>query len=45
MTWDPAPFRAAISSTHETFVEHVATSAMPTEFGDFRAVAYRSRSN
>jgi 3,4-dihydroxy 2-butanone 4-phosphate synthase/GTP cyclohydrolase II len=26
----------------ERFVEHVATSAMPTVFGDFRAVAYRS---
>ena len=26
----------------ETFVEHVATSAMPTAFGPFRAVAYRS---
>lgn len=26
----------------ERFVEHVATSAMPTIFGDFRAVAYRS---
>jgi 3,4-dihydroxy 2-butanone 4-phosphate synthase/GTP cyclohydrolase II len=26
----------------ERFVEHVATSAMPTVFGEFRAVAYRS---
>jgi 3,4-dihydroxy 2-butanone 4-phosphate synthase/GTP cyclohydrolase II len=26
----------------ERLVEHVATSAMPTVFGDFRAVAYRS---
>ncbi|MEU7810890.1 bifunctional 3,4-dihydroxy-2-butanone-4-phosphate synthase/GTP cyclohydrolase II [Pseudonocardia sp. NPDC049154] len=26
----------------EEFVEHVAESAMPTLFGDFRAVAYRS---
>jgi 3,4-dihydroxy 2-butanone 4-phosphate synthase / GTP cyclohydrolase II len=26
----------------ELLVEHVATSAMPTVFGDFRAVAYRS---
>ncbi|MFC5138331.1 bifunctional 3,4-dihydroxy-2-butanone-4-phosphate synthase/GTP cyclohydrolase II [Actinomycetospora rhizophila] len=26
----------------ERFVEHVATSAMPTAFGAFRAVAYRS---
>ncbi|MBW0111849.1 bifunctional 3,4-dihydroxy-2-butanone-4-phosphate synthase/GTP cyclohydrolase II [Pseudonocardia sp. KRD-182] len=26
----------------EQLVEHVATSAMPTVFGDFRAVAYRS---
>lgn len=26
----------------ERFVEHVATAAMPTVFGDFRAVAYRS---
>ncbi|MEV1291963.1 bifunctional 3,4-dihydroxy-2-butanone-4-phosphate synthase/GTP cyclohydrolase II [Pseudonocardia sp. NPDC049635] len=26
----------------ERFVEHVATSTMPTEFGEFRAVAYRS---
>lgn len=26
----------------ESFVEHVATSAMPTAFGLFRAVAYRS---
>lgn len=27
---------------NEQFVEHVAASAMPTVFGDFRAVAYRS---
>ncbi|OZM80782.1 bifunctional 3,4-dihydroxy-2-butanone-4-phosphate synthase/GTP cyclohydrolase II [Pseudonocardia sp. MH-G8] len=26
----------------ERFIEHVATSAMPTVFGEFRAVAYRS---
>jgi 3,4-dihydroxy 2-butanone 4-phosphate synthase/GTP cyclohydrolase II len=26
----------------ERLVEHVATSAMPTEFGEFRAVAFRS---
>lgn len=26
----------------ESFVEHVATAAMPTVFGEFRAVAYRS---
>jgi 3,4-dihydroxy 2-butanone 4-phosphate synthase/GTP cyclohydrolase II len=26
----------------ERLVEHIATAALPTEFGDFRAVAYRS---
>lgn len=30
-------------SATERLVEHIATSSMPTVFGEFRAVAYRSR--
>src|SRR6202023_1184171 len=29
---------------HERFVERVAETTMPTKFGDFRAIGYRSRS-
>ena len=30
---------------HERFVERVAETTMPTKFGDFRAIGYRSRSD